>query len=90
MFENLIALNTGVGFAVWGGGYGEALRCEIRENTHTGVDVSCLGVVKERNIDITIFSAVEEPMKMEETKLTTKSTKASSCRSCWRRDNTTR
>ena len=51
MFENLIALNTGVGFAVWGGGYGEALRCEIRENSHTGVDVSCLGVVKERNND---------------------------------------
>ena len=51
MFENLIALNTGVGFAVWGGAYGEALRCEIRENSHTGVDVSCLGAVKERSDD---------------------------------------
>jgi len=51
MFENLIALNRGIGLAMWGGGYGEALRCEIRENSHTGVDVSCLGVVKERNND---------------------------------------
>jgi len=54
MFENLIALNTGVGFAVWGGAYGEALRCEIRENSHTGVDVSCLGAVKERSDDFYI------------------------------------
>lgn len=51
MFENLVALNKGVGFAVWGGGFGEALRCEIRENSHTGVDVSCLGAVKERSDD---------------------------------------
>jgi len=48
MRENLIALNRGVGLAVFLGGWGYAANCEIRDNNHTGIDVS-LGAVKERN-----------------------------------------